>query len=272
VVCPYCKRLADQVSELDLWELCFEDFEKAHIIQSRRMKRVGLAPPSKHLRLNGHILAERRFLYICSLCGWWVAIDRAILPAVEWQYWDTMLVASSVLKELDLSDIGIPSHEVRQYLMRRYDARRSLHPKIFEETVASVFRDHGYTATVTAYSNDGGIDIILRGKDNEQVGVQVKRRARSIQVEQIRAFLGALILGGYTRGIFVSASKYQCGALEAARRSTRYVPIELIDAQRFLELLEIAQLKDTPDPSQCGLSRDHPPHFTLYSSYHLNML
>jgi restriction system protein len=54
---------------------------------------------------------------------------------------------------------------------------------MFEETVASVFRSLGYDATVTAYSGDGGIDVILH-KGEERIGVQVKRYRNSISVEQ----------------------------------------------------------------------------------------
>jgi restriction system protein len=72
--------------------------------------------------------------------------------------------------------------------------------------------DHGYDAVATSYSGDYGIDAVLKRSDGLEIGVQVKRYRSSIVVEQIRSFFGALVLGGYTRGIFVTTSKFQRGA------------------------------------------------------------
>jgi restriction system protein len=113
---------------------------------------------------------------------------------------------------------------------------------VFEETVASVFRDLGYGARVTAYSGDDGIDVILDGQSDTMIGVQVKRYRNSIQVEQIRSLAGALVLGGLTRGIFVTTSTFQGGADDTAQRlNTRGYQIELMDATRFFDALKIAQ-------------------------------
>jgi restriction endonuclease Mrr len=40
-----------------------------------------------------------------------------------------------------------------------------MNPKLFEDTVASVFQEHGYQARVTGQSGDGGIDVVLDGAD-----------------------------------------------------------------------------------------------------------
>jgi hypothetical protein len=61
-------------------------------------------------------------------------------------------------------------------------------------------------------------------------------------VEAIRALAGALLLGGYTKGIFVTTSHFQSGAdRTVALASARGVPIELVDAQRFYDALGIVQ-------------------------------
>ena len=62
-----------------------------------------------------------------------------------------------------------------RYLTAKYEERFIINPRLFEETVASVFKSIGYFTRVTAYQNDGGIDIILDGNDNKVIGVQVKR-------------------------------------------------------------------------------------------------
>ena len=119
--------------------------------------------------------------------------------------------------------------------------------------MASVYKDLGYYTEVTAYSGDGGIDVILESPEGQSIGIQVKRTKNVISVEQIRALLGALYLGGLTRGIFVTTSSFPRGAKRAAREADlRGTPVELIDAPRFYDALGIAQRKlyeSSSDPS-----------------------
>lgn len=149
--------------------------------------------------------------------------------------------AYGLLKPLDLTDISIPITDVRNYLAARYDARFCVDPYRFEEIVASVFRDAGYRARVTNRSGDWGIDVFLDGSNGSLIGVQVKRWKDSIAVEQITAPTGALVINDCTEGIFVTASQFQPGAVTAADLSSvRGFPIELIDAKRFYEILQLA--------------------------------
>jgi restriction system protein len=179
--------------------------------------------------------------WACSLCGWWKG-NRIHYVAEDGFTLEMESAASAVLKSLDLSDISLPIDAVRTYLVANYESRKEMHPRMFEMVVGSVFRDHGYITETTAYSNDGGIDVILRGQDAQQVGVQVKRYGKSIQVEQIRSFAGALLLSDYTKGIFVTTSKFQRGAQKVADNAAlRGIQIELIDAPRFLSVLKVAQ-------------------------------
>ncbi len=114
--------------------------------------------------------------------------------------------------------------------------------RLLEITVTSVFRDLGYEAEATAYSADGGIDVILRKANGSTTGVQVKRVRSAIEVEQIRALAGALLLGGHTSGVFVTTSRFRSGAVSAAARLRDLcMPVELIDSVRFLEALKISQ-------------------------------
>lgn len=46
--------------------------------------------------------------------------------------------------------------------------------------------------------------VILDGKGNKTIGVQVKRYKNSIRVSQIREFAGALIENDMTKGIFIT--------------------------------------------------------------------
>ena len=96
--------------------------------------------------------------------------------------------------------------------MAKSNARFTIQPRLFEETVASVFRTLGYRAVVTSYSGDDGIDVILENDSGTFLGVQVKRYQDRIKVSQIRELLGALVINGMTRGIFITTSDFQSGA------------------------------------------------------------
>ena len=74
------------------------------------------------------------------------------------------------------------------------------------------------------------------------MGVQVKRYRNAISAEQIRSLAGALFVGGYTKGMFVTTSRFQPGGNEvSALACARGMAIELLDAPRFFEELKIAQ-------------------------------
>jgi len=74
--------------------------------------------------------------------------------------------------------------------------------------------------------------------------VQVKRWKHAIKVEQINALTGALLIHDCTAGVFVTTSEYQRGAVVAAQKaSARGFPIELYDASRLYDALQIAQAK-----------------------------
>jgi restriction system protein len=150
--------------------------------------------------------------------------------------------ATASLKNFNLDDVNMPLTEIQNYIMAKYEARFDINPRIYEELVASIFRNIGYQAKVTAYTNDGGIDIVMSNPDGKEVCVQVKRYKNSIKVEQIRSFLGAMVLNDFTKGIFVTTSNYQSGAYDAINNaSSKGLEIELIDAKRFLEALELSQ-------------------------------
>ncbi len=185
-------------------------------------------------------------LSICQLCGWWIVyrIHQGEYPRTAGII-ESHSGAIGCLKELDLNDISTPLGQVRQYLLAKSETIFDTHPKLFEDVVCSVFKDCGWSARVTAYSSDDGIDVILDNSSGETIGVQVKRykKERRIEAEQIRSLAGALLVGGHTKGIFITTSTFRSGARKTAKKlSSIGYPIELIDVERFLNALGIAQL------------------------------
>ena len=156
--------------------------------------------------------------------------------------WDIFFGCVGTLKNLSIDDLSTPIDEISNYLVVNYGNRFSVNPRKFEEVVASVFKNIVHNIYVTGYSNDGGIDVVLENANKNLIGIQVKRSKNKIKVEQIRAFAGALILAGLNKGIFVTTSTYQPGAMAAAEHFTSLtLPIELIDADRFYDALKLSQ-------------------------------
>jgi restriction system protein len=180
----------------------------------------------------------------CPACGWWL-IDKIVECTTRHNVWNMHFGASGALKTLDVRNVELPLEEVRRYLTARYDSRFGVHPRKFEEVVASVFKSLGYDSHVTAYTGDGGIDAVLTDSSGSSIGIQVKRSKNRIKAEQIRAFLGALTIAGRPKGVFVTTSCYQSGARACADAATRIgTAIKLVDADRFFDLLKIAQIRE----------------------------
>jgi restriction system protein len=195
-----------------------------------------------------------RHVRFCEVCGWWVTSERRVIYDFEYHTESHQSsAAAGILLELDVSDQSIPLSEIRSYLAAKYDSRFEIPPQKFEEVVVSVFRDIGYSTQAVGRTGDGGIDAIFEGPSGTWTGIQVKRYRNKIKVEQIRALLGALVLKGYTRGMFVTTGEFQSGAFRTAEiAAKRGVPIELIDAPRFFEALKIAQrekYRSSADPT-----------------------
>jgi restriction system protein len=199
-------------------------------------------------------------VHVCPACGWWVVSSFGQqVSAIDQQ--EGTECAWGTLRNLDLTDISIPIDELRRYLLVKYSERFNLDPRKFEEIVAGVFSDFGYCVRVTSFGSDDGIDVIaLDGQSNNLVGVQVKRYRNRIEAEQIRSFAGALMLGGFVQGVFVTTSVFTSGALKTAHRYlTRGIPIYLWDAKDFYDKLRVSQR-----PMYTSADDDTAPFFELW--------
>lgn len=215
---------------------------------------------------------------LCRSCGWWTAtrsesgswpIGRDVVTSV------THYGAAGSLKELGFTDIGAPLWELRTFLQRDFDRRNTVDPRLFEETVVSIFRSLGYEGHVTAYQNDGGIDAVVYRGSELPIGVQIKRTKNKIEAEQIRSFAGALVLQDFTSGIFLTTSSFTAGAVSsAASYREKLISIELVDATRFFDGIGVAQRRELPSREEAldllsGLEKLHsyvspPPEEWLF--------
>lgn len=189
---------------------------------------------------------SRRQLHLCQRCGWWIIFEIQRSEDNEDSFEDYSL-CHSVLKEFDLTDISNETDELCRYLLARYKSRKIVNPRIFEEIVASVFRDR-FEVRITDYSGDNGIDLIVldsKSKTSDTIAVQVKRWKTKIEAEQIREFAGALLYAGVKKGIFVTTGEFRKGAIATAKHyKRRGYHIELWDGEKFYDRLGIAWKPD----------------------------
>lgn len=103
----------------------------------------------------------------------------------------------------------------------------------FEREVANLYRKLGYDVLLTKSTGDGGIDIKLK-KEGVHIGVQCKNHARPIGPNDVRAFIGVLVSGNFSSGIFVSSNGLTQIALQESKASP--IPIELVTLDDLLAI------------------------------------
>lgn len=97
---------------------------------------------------------------------------------------------------------------------------RSFDPYKFERFIAELFELQGYIAKATGGTNDGGIDVQIRGQDGILWGVAQCKRYNAhtrISAAEIRDFGGAFMLSGAGRGFFFTTSVLTRNAKRTAR-------------------------------------------------------
>jgi restriction system protein len=147
---------------------------------------------------------------LCLVCGWWTVyrVHQGHLPRSREA--ESYSGTIGCLKELDLENASIPLGEVRKYIAAIKTKVFEVDPDVFEDIVGSIFQDFGYRVRVTGQrvpgsEGDDGIDVILDSSEGT-VGIQVRRYKKYLRIEAdaIRSLAGALLLGGHTKGIFVT--------------------------------------------------------------------
>lgn len=116
-------------------------------------------------------------------------------------------------------------------------------PSFFEKLVVDVLKAMGYgggfegSASVTQYTQDGGIDGIIKedklGLDT--VYVQAKRQEANVGRPAIQAFVGAMQGKGVRKGVFVTTSSFTNDAKEYVK--TVESRVVLVDGRLLSELM-----------------------------------
>lgn len=118
-------------------------------------------------------------------------------------------------------------------------------PRAFEQLVAQLLQRMGYgggiagAARVTPYTNDGGIDGVIR-EDILGLGrihIQAKRYAvdRTVGREEIQNFVGALAVAQSKKGVFITTSSFSRGAEDYAASLNGTTNLVLINGQQLAQ-------------------------------------
>jgi len=110
---------------------------------------------------------------------------------------------------------------------------RGMTPKQFEDYVAQLYRELGYSTEAVGRSHDEGIDVIAV-KNGRTHYIQCKKYVGSVPAGAVRDFYGAIASrGADSKGIFVTTGVFSTEAEQFAQDK----PLELIDGQALIRLI-----------------------------------
>lgn len=121
----------------------------------------------------------------------------------------------------------------------------NLRPDEFEDYIGALFKRLGYDKVdVIGGVNqaDGGFDVRAE-RNNQTYYIQVKKYGlkHPVRVEQVRAFYGALKANHLeAKGVFITTSYFTYGFVHTAKNFAKQVGIELIDGQKLVEMIQLA--------------------------------
>lgn len=123
------------------------------------------------------------------------------------------------------------------------DTILSKHPQAFEELVVKLLQKMGYggaikdAGEVTQYSNDGGIDGIIREDvlGFGRIHLQAKRYARDKKIGRvdIQSFVGAMAAAKADKGIFITTSSFTQEAHQYVRNLSNAMRLLLMDGDEL---------------------------------------
>lgn len=182
-------------------------------------------------------------------CGWWQIYFYSYMEEEARNKDWFNVVYSSQLKKFTVGDKNVPIHTLRSYLETNEEKIYSINDGRMEELVASVFREHFQCdVEVVGKSHDGGVDVLLVESDNPTI-IQVKRRKspnRTESVKEIRDLLGATLLSGSRKCIFVTTADHfspdAINSRNVAIEKNIVESYELFNYNRFLEILKLCQI------------------------------
>lgn len=109
----------------------------------------------------------------------------------------------------------------------------SLNGYEFEKSLAEVFAANGFEAYLTSKSNDGGVDIILKNKENDEIYVQCKAFHGKAGVAIVRELYGVMQSNGISQGIIACLGGFTSGAQDFAKDKN----IKLLSIDEIIKMI-----------------------------------
>jgi restriction system protein len=137
--------------------------------------------------------------------------------------------------------------EAIAYFSRHPELLFSLHPRRFEELVASIFRSNGFDVELTPESRDGGVDIFAVRRDGFSGGmlhlIECKRYQplNKVGIGTVQRLLGVVDHHRATKGLVITTSSFSSDAIEFATQSK--FRLGLSDYQALTEWLRDIQAR-----------------------------
>lgn len=192
----------------------------------------------------------------CGGCGWWFCEEMQTPvggePDTDFsdEEWGCTFV-EGILQKFRVDDLAIPVQILRDYIHKKPGMLHDLHPRKFEELVASILRDFfDCEVTLTGQTADGGVDVYLVHGDRKYL-VQAKRRSSrdaTEGVQVVRELAGVLLISGETRGVVVStAARFSRAAHREASSphlNALGYSIDLLNGRRLLDVLDVVAARD----------------------------
>ena len=139
---------------------------------------------------------------------------------------DDELYAHASSHEIGQSKIWIPNieSEMIEYFSQFPQRMHSMPPRKFEELIASIFKNQGFSVSLTPEFKDGGFDVVAVQND-EYTGesrylIECKRYSKDnkVGVGIVRSLYGVVVAEEATKGIIVTTSFFTRGAIEHSQQ------------------------------------------------------
>jgi restriction system protein len=206
----------------------------------------------QYLVWEGLLDDSKRGIWALSPLGWKTRIDA---DAARTMFLDRVKSSQSLRKQPTSGDVlpvpetadAAPPEESQE--LDPVDVLKGLPPYGFELICGRLLREHGFEdVEVTQRSRDGGIDGygLLRSSPfvSLRAAFQAKRYKEVVTRSAVGEFRNAL-LGRAEKGVFITTGRFTSDAENEASRDG-VVPIELIDGEQLVELLQDAGIGVRP--------------------------
>lgn len=143
-------------------------------------------------------------------------------------------------REVDSIIVSDINEEVKRYLLKHPECLYNLSPRKFEELIASIFEDFGFSVELTQATHDAGRDIIAQIRNSVcrfLTFVECKKYARTnkVGVDIIRTVYGVHHIHGANKSLIVTTSSFTRDAKEEVSRLTYQMELkDYEDIKRWL--------------------------------------